>query len=291
MLKSDQPIRPEIFGAYFLAVRAILSEDDAPSGARQSTVEAALQHLLSGPFEAPAGVTVRPLTRALFDAAQERELRENFVSESLLDEQIVTVDERTAVDLSNQVSNALMLIRDHAPATWAEFEHCICEIVPAQGRNTADGLEFGGCSSLERWGTILVNTSAQSSVVALCESLVHEEAHNFLFGSSPVEFHVRNPRDERYKSPLRVDPRPLDGIYHATFVLARMCFAMNEFAGSAPLDPSMREEARERADEALGLFWDGYAVLDKHADYTDEGRSIMTAAHKYMADRLAFRLE
>jgi len=32
----------------------------------------------------------------------------------------------------------------------------------------------------------------------------------------------------------------------------------------------------------LKLFWDGFAVLDEHADYTDEGRAIMTAAHDYM---------
>lgn len=283
ILKSDHAVRPDVFSAYFLVVRAIMLPGLEPDDDRRSAIEGALRHLLSEPFRATHSITVRPLSPAYFNAAEEQEARGNFVSESLQDTQIVTVDETTAGELSRDISHALSLIRDHAPKTWAEFEQCICEIIPTKGRNSAEGLEFGGCSSLERWGSTLVNTSAQSSTVALCESLIHEAAHNFLFGSSPVEFHVRNSPEERYRSPLRVDPRPLDGIFHATFVLARMCFGMNELAASPSLPQSMRQEARDRADDALGLFWDGYAVLDKHANYTDEGRAIMSAGHAYMA--------
>lgn len=283
VLKSDRAVRPEIFSGYFHAVRAIMEPEDEPWEARQTRIEAALNALLAGPFVAESGVSVRPLSSAYFDSEAERELRDNFVSESLLDEQIVTVDDATASDLSQTVENALTLIREHAPETFSEFEHCVSEIVPANGRNSADGMEFGGCSSLERWGSILINSSAQRTTVVLCESIIHEGAHNVLFGTSPVEFHIRNGPDELRKSPLRVDPRPLDGIYHATFVLARMCYGMREFAASPTLDPALRAEARKRADEALKLFWDGYAVLDEHADYTDDGRAIMTAAHEYMA--------
>lgn len=282
-LKSDRAVRPEIFSGYFHAVRAIMDPGDEPWEVRRTRIEAALKTLLAGPFIAENGVSVRPLCPSYFDPEAERELRDNFVSESLRDEQIVAVDETAAGELAQSVTHAVTLIREHAPETFSEFERCVSEIVPARGRDSADGMEFGGCSSLERWGSILINMDAQSSTVVLCESIIHEGAHNVLFGTSPVEFHIRNGPDELRKSPLRVDPRPLDGIYHATFVLARMCFAMREFAASPTLDPALRAEARERADEALKLFWDGYAVLEEHADYTDEGRAIMEAAHEYMA--------
>ena len=283
VLQSDRAVRPEVFSGYFHAVRAIMDPEDEPWEARQTRIEAALKALLAGPFIAESGVSIRPLSPVCCDAEAERELRDNFVSEALLDEQIVKVDEATTSELSPTFENALTLIREHAPETFSEFEHCVSEIVPANGRNSADGMEFGGCSSLERWGSILINSSAQPTTVVLCESIIHEGAHNVLFGTSPVEFHIRNGPDELRKSPLRVDPRPLDGIYHATFVLARMCYGMREFAASPKLDPALRAEARERADEALKLFWDGYAVLDEHADYTKDGRAIMAAAHEYMA--------
>lgn len=283
ILRSDRAVSPEIFSAYFRAVRAIMDHGDEPWDASRTRIEAALKTLLAGPFIAESGVSVRPLSPAYFDAEAERELRDNFVSESLLDEQIVTVDAAAADELAQTVGHAVALIREHAPETFSELERCVSEIVPASGRNSADGMEFGGCSSLERWGSILINSSAQPTTVVLCESIIHEGAHNVLFGTSPVEFHIRNGPDELRKSPLRVDPRPLDGIYHATFVLARMCYGMREFAASPTLDPALRTEARKRADEALKLFWDGYAVLDEHADYTDYGRAIMTAAHDYMA--------
>ena len=287
VLTSDRAVRPEIFSGYFCAVRAIMDPGDEPWEARRSRIEAALKTLLAGPFTAEGGVSVRPLSPAGFDAEAERELRDNFVSESLLDEQIVQVHEAVAGELARSVEDAVALIREHAPETFSEFERCVSEIVPAKGRDSPDGLEFGGCSSLERWGSILINIDAQPSTLALCESLIHEGAHNVLFGTSPVEFHLRNRPDELRKSPLRVDPRPLDGIYHATFVLARMCFGMREFAASATLDPALRAEARKRADDALKLFWDGYAVLEEHADYTEDGRAIMMAAHDYMAELTA----
>ena len=283
LLKSDQAVRPEVFSGYFRIVRAIMDRPEDPWDVQRSAIEAALGHLLSGPFHADKGVAVHPLSPIFFNADQERELRDNFVSESLSDSQIITVDAATADAMSAKIEGAVTLIRDHAPSTFSEFECCVSEIVPASGRNSAEGLEFGGCSSLERWGSILINIDAQPSTLALCESLIHEGAHNVLFGTSPVEFHIRNRPDELRRSPLRIDPRPLDGIYHATFVLARMCYGMREFAASPTLEQAMRDEARTRADEALKLFWDGYAVLDEHADYTDDGRAIMTAAHDYMA--------
>jgi len=282
VLRSDRAVRPEIFSGYFRAVRAIMDPGDEPWEARRTRIEAALKTLLAAPFVAESGVSVRPLSPANFDTEAERELRDNFISESLLDEQIVTLDEMAADELAQTIGQAVALIREHAPETFSEFECCVSEIVPAKGRDSADGMEFGGCSSLERWGSILINSSAQPTTIVLCESLIHEGAHNVLFGTSPVEFHIRNGPDELRKSPLRVDPRPLDGIYHATFVLARMCYGMREFAASPTLEPALRAEARSRADEALKLFWDGFAVLDEHADYTDEGRAIMTAAHDYM---------
>lgn len=278
LLNSTRRVRPSVFGDYFALVGAIDKQQEDQNAARD-----ALDRLLAGPFEAGDGCSVRPLLRTHFTRSEEDRLRSQFVSESLLPEQIGRLEEATAARDVGRIENALRLVAEHAPLSRAEMDHVIAEVVPVRDPFGEGDAELGACSSLERWGSMLINPDAFASSLGLCEALMHEAAHSYLYGASPVEFHVRNPIDELYKSPLRADPRPMDGIYHATFVLARTCFSMNEFAASQRLDPEMRCDARDRARECRDLFMQGYAVLDEHADYTDEGRAIMAAAHHYMA--------
>lgn len=278
LLNSPARVRPSVFGDYFALIGALQSHQQD-----EETVRQGLDRLLSRPFEAGEGIDVRPLLRSHFTQAEEDRLRDQFVSESLVAEQIGRLDDSTAARQVGRVGESLALIAEHAPRSHAEMQQVIAEIVLARDAVGAGETELGACSSLERWGSMLINCDALESPLLLAEALMHEAAHSYLYGASPVEFHVRNPIAELYKSPLRADPRPMDGIYHATFVLARTCFSMNEFAASETLEPEMRGDARDRAGQCRQLFEEGYAVLVRHADYTDEGRAIMAAAHEYMA--------
>jgi HEXXH motif-containing protein len=116
----------------------------------------------------------------------------------------------------------------------------------------------------------------------LAETIAHEAAHNALFALAPVDGVVENDDSERYSSPLRVDPRPMNGIYHATFVLARMCFAMREVAASPTAPAALAEEARKLSEQSARLFLDGHKIVLEHAVLTHEGREIMRNAAEYM---------
>ncbi|WP_421855541.1 aKG-HExxH-type peptide beta-hydroxylase [Oricola sp.] len=283
LLRSERIAEPSVYSRYFRAVRTIEATNAEPPTANLGDVEAALAELLLEPIEASHGVAIRPLTSEEFPGDTERDTRDCFVSESLRDEEIVTVDEETGAELKSEIETALVLIAEHAPQSYAEFRETNTEIIVANGVASGDTKGFGACSSLERWGSLLINSRAIGGPLALSEALVHEGVHSFIFGSAPVDFHVRNSPEERRKSPLRKDPRPLDGIYHATFVLARMCFAMHEFAESTTLPAEMRKEAADRAESSRKLFWDGFDVLEEHADYTDFGREMMHSARDYIA--------
>ena len=186
-----------------------------------------------------------------------------------------------AIAIIDSLRASLDLLRAHAPVTYGEMETLVSEIVPVHGK-VHDDLEFDGASSLRRWGTVLINMARNRSRVALAETLVHEAAHGTLFAMSPVEFYVLNPAEERFSSPLRLDPRPLDGIYHATFVLARMHVAMRELVASPDLDQDARAQAMALARHSRANFQEGYDVLAAHADYTPTGRAIMEDTHAYM---------
>ena len=57
--------------------------------------------------------------------------------------------------------------------------------------------------------------------------LIHEQSHLYVHLINNDDPIVLNPR-ERYQSPLREEKRPLIGVYHATFVLARVYYVLTK---------------------------------------------------------------
>lgn len=274
-VESGERLPPALFGHFFLLVDAIERQT-------LQQVQASLERILQHVDRAPAPeIHVRPFSRRGFTRQEEAEFRRQFVCDSLRDEQLDHLDESSEHETLAQFERAIDNLRRHAPRTFAEIRTLACEIVPARG-SAMNGLEFDGCSSLERWGTILVNARRRRTDLELSEVITHESAHNALFAMAPVNFHVENDPRERYQSPLRLDPRPMNGIYHATFVLARMCFAMREVAASPTADAQLRQEARQLASRSASMFDDGYKLLVRHARYTPEGREIMRDTARYM---------
>lgn len=58
--------------------------------------------------------------------------------------------------------------------------------------------------------------------VYFCEHIIHETSHLHLHALFAIDRIVLNNPNERYTAPIRPDPRPMYGIFHATFVLSRM---------------------------------------------------------------------
>jgi hypothetical protein len=273
-LDDGAQLPPSLYGDYFALVRAIQDEDLQEA--------AKLLDSVLGYVDSPAvSFRIRPFNRNGFRIEEEAQVRSQFVSESLLDEQLSHLGEIDESDVVNQTQRAIDLLRQHAPRTFSEIETFLAELIAARG-NPVDGITFDGCSSLERWGSILINATLSRTDLQLAEAIVHECSHNILFAMAPVNFHVLNDPGERYDSPLRTDPRPMNGIYHATFVLSRMCFAMREVANSPTADSTLCEEALELENNNRRLFHDGYRILDQHAVYTEEGQKIIQAAAQYM---------
>ena len=94
------------------------------------------------------------------------------------------------------------------------------------------------------WGGIIINADRKDGPLGMVQMLVHESAHNLLFGYAVDGHLVENDEEERYSSPLRPDPRPVEGIYHATFVVARMFMAVKSLLDSEVLPEADREQAR-----------------------------------------------
>lgn len=100
-----------------------------------------------------------------------------------------------------------------------------------------------------------------------------------LFGLTIDEPLVLNDDRELFASPLRDDPRPMDGIYHATYVSARMHWAMAELLKCGKLGEEKAAQATDHLDANRRNFWSDYATVMPHARLSETGRLLLASAH------------
>ena len=124
----------------------------------------------------------------------------------------------------------------------------------------------------------------------MIDGLTHESAHAYLFSLSLGDSFVDNPDDELHASPLRPDPRPLDGTFHATYVSARMHYAHSHVIESGVLSESEESEARNALAASRAAFSDGLKTLNDYASLTPLGRRVMDAARSYMIGQVGVTL-
>jgi hypothetical protein len=75
----------------------------------------------------------------------------------------------------------------------------------------------------------------------------------------------------------------MDGIYHATWVSARMAWAMHQLATHPDTPVAQADEARSALASDLSHFHAGYAVVEKHAQLTPTGRRLMDDTASWVA--------
>jgi hypothetical protein len=181
--------------------------------------------------------------------------------------------------------DAFDLIDSGAPEVSGEIRSLLAEVVFASG-GVGDKLVFHGISSFYLWGTVILNAECHKTTVEIVQALAHETSHMHLFAAALDSPLVQNPEEERYHSPLRDDPRPMDGIYHATYVTARMHYVLSRLLASGVLSPAQVEEAKLASASHVGSFREGYEVVSSHGNLTELGQGLLSAAHAYMRSYL-----
>lgn len=246
-------VRPGVFGRYYKLVFAI--ESGQFEEARSLLLE-----LASLAAEEPA-FSVMPFTDAAL--GPERKLYSELIDPNPGDAPWMVPPPDGAGGFGNLVPQALSLLDVIDKELAAELRGLVIEVVGASEYEGLNARSFGSVSSLMLWGLMVVNVKRHPAAAELLLGLVHEAAHMLLFAHSRDEPLVTNPIGELYDLPLRSDPRPMDGVYHATFVLSRVFYAMEKLRQAttkefAPLPISLIEERlaffRER-------YFGGLAVI------------------------------
>jgi hypothetical protein len=200
---------------------------------------------------------------------------------------IESIPDGSALDGIERFQSALHRLRALIPELAEEFNALVRSVILVQGGNKMN-YQFAGGSSYTLWGALFINAELHTADIATIEALAHESAHSLLFGFTIDEPLVLNPDEELYSSPLRYDPRPMDGIYHATFVSARMCWAMKKLLESGALSSDENKFARHALETDRVNFFNGYETVAKQAQMTETGHKLMQNAYNYMQQSQAF---
>jgi len=265
-LENNARVPPIVFRRYYQLVEALLEQD-------QKSAEALLDSIKNS--------KPRPqrLSITHYGHPHADQVCLDLTQEGL---RIAPISEESAAGFEEQLRLALSLMEEALPQLHAEITAIVHEIILVQ-EPPGDKFEFHGASHYQFWGLLLLNPKHHRAPLEIIEVLAHEASHSLLFGLTIAEPLVRNPDTDLFTSPLRLDKRPMDGIYHATYVSARMCWAMEAIASSDKLSADERLQALNLAKIDRENYEAGLDVILKHADLTDSGTRILSRAREWMA--------
>ncbi|MGQ5522290.1 aKG-HExxH-type peptide beta-hydroxylase [Chitinimonas sp. PSY-7] len=168
------------------------------------------------------------------------------------------------------VANACKIIREVWPEAYTELYTYVKRLHFFDSKTAIGFVDF------EANGTIFLRYKTINNPVKLAEEILHEAGHvklNCTLANSPL---FLNDPAETYSSPLRRDPRPMFGIFHQVFVLARLHqyytrLIKNGQTVSTPID--LIESHIEQAIK----------VVTDHAKLTPSGKSMVDSIMLYAA--------
>lgn len=101
------------------------------------------------------------------------------------------------------------------------------------------------------------------------EHIVHECAHQHLFALQLIDPMVLNPPSELFEAPIRLQKRPMHGIFHACFVLARMVRCFRKAHSDLVKDKEARADFLKRIES---WFEKSYDTVEQYAKLSEPGR-------------------
>lgn len=262
---------PQLFGAYYDLVLAV--ERDEIDEARGFADEI-IERLDSPP---PAAWVASLASRPAGDEDRYQRL--------LLPEDIAALEPKPQefAAARDRVADAMEMLDRGYPEMAAEIRELLFEVVIAAGPTEPGAMTFDGSSSYMLWGAIMLNATGQSSVLDTAQALAHESGHNLLFGYCVNGSLIENDDDEAFAHPLRQDPRPMDGVFHAAYVIARMHQTVERLLQSGVLDDEQAEAARRELVLHRRNFEAADSVIRSGGRLTPLGKDAIEAARAHLS--------
>lgn len=266
-------LRPDLFALHQDILRAAQRGD-------RGAIAAGFAELCASPVAAAPGLALRGWGGAGFSPGEAARFLRIFGEED--DTRVVFGPPPPAMLIAARAAlmEATGVLADAAPTLHAEIQAVVSEIILAANA-AQEGMSFDGVTAFHAQGALLLNAAELRSPPAALATLVHEAAHALLFAATEGAPLAENGPEERFPSPLRPDPRPMNGLCHACFVSARMVHAL-DCAGEV-FAPEDQAEARRLRDGAWRAHAAAWTVIRANARLTPPGATLLDAAARHMA--------
>ncbi len=266
------PVPPGLFGLYIELVLALFTEQDAAAAD-------CLQALLQPWPAASDALRIVTLDDADLGPGQSARYRRLLRDDIACEMRPLAAEARDPA--AARLNTALDLMQAGEPDLFGEFSALIREVVLVSPEAGPDGLIFAGVSTFSLWGALMLNADQPSDRLDLVISLAHEAGHSCLFGLALGGRLTENDDSELYPSPLRRDPRPMEGVAHATFVAARMAYAILALLGSGRLDEAETKRAADQLSRNQAACRRGLAIVAAKARLTPVGAAVFAELRAY----------
>ncbi|MGJ8605632.1 MAG: aKG-HExxH-type peptide beta-hydroxylase [Marivita sp.] len=267
-INAGRFVRPSVFRHYFQLVTSLSSGDIDATKALISKMNAT-----------PPRNAHRTITH--FGHPDADQISLELISDGM---RLAPISDTLAQDFGTLLEAGFDLMQNALPELYGEITAIVHEILLG-GAPHGDSVEFDGASHYQFWGLLILNPKHHNTPLEIVEVLAHEASHSLLFGLTVDEPLVLNPNEDLFASPLRQDLRPMDGIYHATYVSARMCWAMETLAASGHLSVTDHETALKAAQADRDNYKKGLSVIDAHGELSATGQRILDKTRAWMNRR------
>ncbi len=272
-IEAAVAVRPDVFLVYHDMLDAARRSDIA-------AVDGGFADLLRAVIETPPQ-TIRNYADPSFGPAELDRYRRAFAVDADTTIALIPAEPADFEQACAALTGAKNVLAASDAEHLGEILALVKEVVFGAGR-VGEGMTFDGVTSFVATGSLLLNANEHRTVPGAFAGLVHEAAHALIFAYSGGEALVENSIEERYSSPLRPDPRPMDGIFHATFVSARMAYALDRALTAGTFARNDQEEARLLLAGARRAWDSGYATVRDHGRPTPLGQTLMRSAAEHL---------
>lgn len=190
--------------------------------------------------------------------------------------QIAVIEPLSTIELSinrNRLNEAIDLIAEYDSDMFEELIEQVSMIKLFRGKVTM------GFTDLRILGAMFIRVPRPNlnPVLYFFEHVIHEASHIHLNCLMAIDPLILNSRDERFQSPLRNDPRPMIGVFHATYVSARIARSLIKVFQNTD-DYELLHPLAETLDETLR----GMVEIKKNAKLTGHGLELMASIHELL---------
>ncbi|CAN7571934.1 HEXXH motif-containing putative peptide modification protein [Pararhizobium sp. LjRoot235] len=224
---SATTLNPRIFYLHDTLLSAMRAQDVETARKVLRTInEVATQGIEKSANPGPEILTIDETDWEQFIVNNSKILGEEYFKERPI---IDPVSEETVRQQKQVITGAIKVIADNFPGMHDELKAFLNKIRIFEGTVTM------GITDVRMFGCMLIRTPRKEVNAQLyyAEHLTHEISHMYLNAAMSLDPVILNDRSELFTSPIRPDPRPMLGVFHATFVTARIVQLFSALANSS----------------------------------------------------------